>query len=110
MSLVPDADGFPTIVFEIAKGIWIAGAFDGHIFTFDRVEGNVRSPATDLLAELDAVLAGGAEVDAGVNARSGVFLRGVREALERPRDPGKGRSAGHAEGELVVAEEVRRER
>ena len=49
-----------------------------------------EGPLTDLLAELDAIPAGGAEVDAGVNARSGVFLCGLREAPERPRDPGEG--------------------
>src|SRR5262245_4645689 len=60
----------------------------------------------DLTTYHKAVPAGTAEVNPAVNARVGVFLRRLREALKRTRDARKWLNARHSEAELVSPEEA----
>jgi len=55
---------------------------------------------------LDPILAARAEVEAGVDPGVGIRLCGLQEALERPRDAREWRPAGHAEGNLILAEKA----
>ncbi len=50
--------------------------------------------------------AGGAKVDAGIDARVGILLRRLREAGEWAHELGKRRAARHGKGDLVVPEEA----
>src|SRR5262245_20421585 len=60
----------------------------------------------DLTTYHKAVPAGPAEVNPAVNARVGVFLRRLREALKRTRDARIRLSAYYGEAELVGPEEA----
>src|SRR4030095_14303003 len=58
----------------------------------------------DLASEHEPVLAGAAEMDAGIDARVGALPSRLREAREGPRDPVEGLAARDGEVGLIAAE------
>src|SRR5262249_41879534 len=65
-----------------------------------------ESMRADLPPDHQPILAGSWEVNPGVDARIGGFLRQLREALKRALDAGEWRSARYGEAELVGSEEA----